>query len=433
MVSVSNLCQCITKDGMNCKMRVKPGQRYCHHHKNCDELKSVRPAKRAGARAVSPKSMVSPKRAGARASSPKRAGARAMSPKELKELNREFEDLQIDEYEPGSVRSRRSSFYDDYEPGSVRRMSPNNGRRMSPNNVRRMSPVEEKMNPLLASLLGLDAGYRPLVSLIDSYASGYYKATFRFREGNTKTILLKLDALIPEYNFIPNRENPEIDFILKTKLPGVFSTYSSFVLISLEEIYPREFYDNEGLPKTEITIKDIDFRFLEIYHQPYPGREDNRPGGEYVKIKPSEMKLLGEAEDAIRRKDYDKFKKLLPRLRLRHLNKLYDKVPVDDMKMVEILFGMFYYYKNSFDYGAPIILNIRTHEFSQYLLSVLESAILKDNVSFVNLVILHLRDYPINIILLEHLLELSKSRKELCLAQSSLQRNIDEIKTRNNL
>jgi hypothetical protein len=432
MASVSNLCQCITKDGMNCKMRVKPGQRYCHHHKNCDELKLARPAKRASSPKRAGARAVSPKRAGARAVSPKRAGARALSPRELKELNREFEDLQIDEYEPGSVRSRRSSFYDDYEPGSVRRMSENNGRRMSVSNEGKISPVEQKMNPLLASLLGLDGGFRPVVSLIESYASGYYKATFRFRDGTTKTILLKLDPLIPEYNFIPNRENPEIDFILKTKLPEVFSTYSSFVLISLEEIYPREFYDNEGLPKTEITIKDIDFRFLEIY-QPYPEREDNRPGGEYVKIKPSEMKLLGEAEDAIRRKDYDKFKKLLPRLRLRHLNKLYDKVPVDDMKMVEILFGMFYYYKNSMDYGDPIILNIRTHEFSQYLLSVLESAILKDNVSFVNRVIVNLRDYPINIILLEHLLELSKSRKEFSLVQSSLERTIDNIKNRNNL
>lgn len=413
MVSIGNLCQCITKDGMNCKMRVKPGQRYCHHHKNCDEikLKVATPAKRAGAGALPmPKS-------------PRK------SP--VKELERQFEDLQIEEYEPGSNRSRRNS-YDDFEPGSVRsRSSPNNGRRMSPrmsiSNEGKRSPVEQKMNPLLSSLLGLDAGYRPLVSLIQSFANGYYKATFRFRNGTTKTILLKLDPLIPEYNFIPNIQNPEMDFILRTKLPGVFSPYFSFVLTSLEEIDPREFYQTEGISKTEITIKDIAFPFREVYQQ-VPEREDNRPGGEYVKIKPREMKLLEDAEDAIERKDYVKFKKLYPRLRLRHLNKLYNKVSPDDMKMVKILFG-FNVIENE---SMPIILNIKTGEFNNYVFNILEQAVLKDDYMTVNLIIPHLAEYPINIILLEHLLELSKSSRYK-LSEHSLQTLMNKIKVKNNL
>jgi hypothetical protein len=82
--------------------------------------------------------------------------------------------------------------------------------------------------------------------------------------------------------------------------------------------------------------------------------------------------------------------------------------------------------------SIPIILNIRNHEFNSYVFNILENAVLKDDYMTVNLIIPHLREYPINIILLEHLLELSKSSRYK-LSEHSLQTLMNKIKVKNNL
>lgn len=228
MTSLYRTCGCITSSGQACKMRVKPGEMYCHHHRDCDEIKSP-------LRSSPRNSMTRVKRAGAGARSPRSprvSPPRSPRSTEMKDLESKLERMNIEDKKEFS-----------------------------------------EMNPLLASLLGEDARFLPLVSLIAEYTEKeyeFYEAYFSYNNYRTIqedfTILIKLEPGIAPYFFQRYGSYSDMVKTICAKKPELRQTrFCRSSLQRLKLISEREFYERTDVPKVEINKDDIKFNFKEKY------------------------------------------------------------------------------------------------------------------------------------------------------------------------
>jgi hypothetical protein len=338
-------------------MKVGPDQRYCYHHRNgCDN--TIYAGAGAGAGALNPSYQRSPNK-----------GKESIG-KEMKELQNDMETLDINDYE-------------DYS----------------------------QMNPLLSSLLGQGTTFLPIVSMIQEYTAEYYKTKFSYKDYNgtirTRTIFIKTDPIIYDTILKPSlgkkRHDMSIKYeeMLQNKRPELFDFDKyKIVLIQLEEVSYQE-YSNAKL-KMELEVKDVYFNFKDVsaYWKNDEYKKNTSRFSENFPILSNEYKLMEDAEYAIETKDYKMFEELFPRLRLRHLNLLYDKIPPNDLEFVGILLS-----------EGSVILNIKSWKFNQYIVSVLENAVLNGDINIVRNILSHLEFRPESLVLLYHLMDIAKQTK----------------------
>jgi hypothetical protein len=128
-------------------------------------------------------------------------------------------------------------------------------------------------NPLLASLLGEDTRFLPLVSLISEYTEQeyeFYEAYFSYNSltgiRENFTILLKLEPGIARYFFERYVSSSDTVLTICAKKPELRQTrFCRSSLQRLKIITEREFYERTDVPKVEINKDDIKFNFKEKY------------------------------------------------------------------------------------------------------------------------------------------------------------------------
>lgn len=357
MTSFNKTCECLTKTGSRCKMKVGSDQRYCYHHRNgCGNTPSES------------KERIS------------------------QEMIKEIKDMETLE---------NNMNYEDYS----------------------------QMNPLLSSLLGQGTTFLPIVSMIEEYTAEYYKAKFSYKDYNgtirTRTIFIKTDPIIYDTILKPSlgkkRHDMSIKYeeMLQNKRPDLFNFDKyKIVLIELEEITSQEY--SNAKTKMELFANDIYFNFKRVssYSKNDECDKNVAPYSENFPIPSREYKLMEDAEYAIETKDYKMFEELFPQLRLRHLNLLYDKIQPNDLEFVKVILE------------GSIILNIKSWKFNQYIVSLLENAVLKGDIILVRNILSHLEFRPESLVLLYHLFDISKQRKNNQIS-NYLQELVDNVFTFN--